>query len=276
MRILYFELPWVPEVIFFRLKEGNYAAKPLQRGAKRREEKNNLWSHEPGTSFPCEKSVQELNRVVDWFDKKNNNCDWIVKTAAPRGTLWDSKPVFVAEIGEYANKTTIMAGSEEENDFSRSFQNAVRYALDSKFKEIQNLKPVQEEALFKFIQRNDVFSVLPTGCGKSLIFQLVPIVCSYLHDQGFKYPKNATLVVVCPLSALIESHIQELADHGIAACSLGDAGLLDDDIPKHSIVFTSPELIVREEKWRKLLQSKEVQENLFGLVTDEAHVVPKW
>jgi len=32
------------------------------------------------------------------------------------------------------------------------------------------------------------------------------------------------VVVVCPLSALIESHIQELADHGIAAFSLGDAG----------------------------------------------------
>ena len=45
-----------------------------------------LWSHEPGTSFPCEKSVQVLNRVVDWFDKNNNNCDWIVKTAASRGT----------------------------------------------------------------------------------------------------------------------------------------------------------------------------------------------
>ena len=45
-----------------------------------------LWSHQPGTSFPRKKSVQELNRVVDWFDKNNNNCDWIVKTAASRGT----------------------------------------------------------------------------------------------------------------------------------------------------------------------------------------------
>ena len=27
-----------------------------------------LWSHEPGTSFPFEKSVQELSRVVDWFN----------------------------------------------------------------------------------------------------------------------------------------------------------------------------------------------------------------
>jgi len=32
------------------------------------------------------------------------------------------------------------------------------------------------------------------------------------------------MVVVSTLSALIESHIQELADHGIAAFSLGDAG----------------------------------------------------
>ena len=61
----------------------------------------------------------------------------------------------------------------------------------------------------------------------------MPIVCSYLRDQGLKYPKIATLVVVCPLSALIESHIQELANHGIAVCTLGDAGLLEDDIPKH-------------------------------------------
>ncbi|CAH3153422.1 unnamed protein product, partial [Porites lobata] len=29
-------------------------------------------------------------------------------------------------------------------------------------------------------------------------------------------------------------------------------------------------------RWRKLLQSQEFQDNLFGLVTDEAHVVPKW
>ena len=169
-----------------------------------------------------------------------------------------------------------MAAAEEDSDLSRSFQNAVRYALFSKFSEIRQLKPVQEEALFQFIQRKDVFSVLPTGCGKSLIFQVVPVVSSYLHDQGFNYPKNAVLVVICPLSSLIESHIQELAVHGVAACSLGDDGLLEEDILRHSIVCTSPELIVREERWRKLLQRKEFQENIFGLVTDEAHVVPKW
>jgi len=69
--------------------------------------------------------------------------------------------------------------SEEESDFSRSFQNAKRYALDSKFMEIQNLKPVQEAALFKYILRNDVFSVLPTGCGKSLILCRLS-VCTFM------------------------------------------------------------------------------------------------
>ena len=38
-----FDLPWVPEVIFLARLRERAAAEPLQRGAKRREEKNNLW-----------------------------------------------------------------------------------------------------------------------------------------------------------------------------------------------------------------------------------------
>ena len=72
-----------------------------------------------------------------------------------------------------------------------------------------------------------MFAVLPTGCRKSLIFQLVPKVCEYLHDHGFEYPKAVILVVVCPLSALIDSHIQELKDHGRSACSLTDQDILE-------------------------------------------------
>ena len=98
-------------------------------------------------------------------------------------------------------------------EFERAFRGAVQYALDTGFTEILELKPVQEEALLHFVKREYVFAVLPTECGKSLIFQLVPKVCEYLHDHGFEYPKAAILVVVCPLSALIDSHIQELKDH---------------------------------------------------------------
>ena len=55
----------------------------------------------------------------------------------------------------------------------------------------------------------------------------MPKVCEYLHDHGFEYPKAAILVVVCPLSSLIDSHIQELKDHGISACSLTDQDILE-------------------------------------------------
>ena len=54
--------PWVPEDIFFLsilMVRGEAA---LTRG-----EKNNLWSQEYATSFPCEKSVQNLNWVTDWI-----------------------------------------------------------------------------------------------------------------------------------------------------------------------------------------------------------------
>ena len=37
------------------------------RRSRVNEEKNNLWSQEYATSFPCEKSVQNLNWVTDWI-----------------------------------------------------------------------------------------------------------------------------------------------------------------------------------------------------------------
>ena len=84
-------------------------------------------------------------------------------------------------------------------EFERAFRGAIQYALNSGFSEILELRPVQEEALLHLIKSEDVFAVLPTGCGKSLIFQLVPKVCSYLHDRGFSYPKAAILVVILSL-----------------------------------------------------------------------------
>ena len=38
----------------------------------------------------------------------------------------------------------------------------------------------------------------------------------------------------------------------------------------------NPEVLILNEKWRKMLQSPIYQSNLFGIVADEAHVIPKW
>ena len=102
--------------------------------------------------------------------------------------------------------------ADDGSEFERAFRGAVQFALDSGFSNILELKPVQEEALLHFIKRKHVFAVLPTGCGNSLIFQIVLRVCAYLHDREFNYPKAAVLVVVWPLTALIDAHIKQLKD----------------------------------------------------------------
>ena len=43
-----------------------------------------------------------------------------------------------------------------------------------------------------------------------------------------------------------------------------------------SIVFTGPESITKNKKWREMLRGKIYQKNLFGIVTDEVHVILKW
>ena len=123
-----------------------------------------------------------------------------------------------------------------------------------------------------------MFAVLPTGWGKSLIFQIIPDVCSYLHDRGFPYPKAAITIVVCPLTSLVESHIRELDRRGIRSCSLSGKNLDEKElfVGKYSFVFANPESLINNEKWCAMLQTEVYQANLFGLVTDEAHVVPKW
>ncbi|CAB4010341.1 Werner syndrome ATP-dependent helicase-like [Paramuricea clavata] len=162
-------------------------------------------------------------------------------------------------------------------DFSQAIRKSISFPLES-FPNIKELKAVQEDAIISFVRRRDVFGVLPTGYGKSLIFQLIPGICRYLNKTGFPYPSNPILIVICPLNALIESHLKELSACGVSACSLSDGSVNIDDLiaGKFSIVLASPEAIVDNTKWRNMLQEPLFQENIFGLVTDEAHVVPKW
>ena len=123
------------------------------------------------------------------------------------------------------------------------------------------------------MQRKDVYmlSYRPV-CGKSMIFQLVPKICFYPHNiTDFTTQRTCTVVVlICPLNSLIEWRIQELADHGIAACSRGDDGFLEGDILKHSLVFTSPELIICEERCRNMFTKQGRSRKYFGFqATDE-------
>ena len=65
---------------------------------------------------------------------------------------------------------------------------------------------------------------------------------------------------------------------GISATCLSNDELDERGIlaGKYSIVFANPESLIMNAKWREMLSTEIYQNNLFGVVTDEAHVIPKW
>ena len=160
-----------------------------------------------------------------------------------------------------------------------AFEAILTSVLEERFPEIESLTEHQKKALLAVIHRKDVFARLPTGHGKSIIFQLLPDVCKYLYLSGYCYPHRAIILVVCPLKSLVDSHIRELRNRGISAASLsGEDDVDENNLFKgaYSFVFGSPESFLQNEKWRNMLRSNIYQDRTFAIVADEVHVVPKW
>ena len=124
------------------------------------------------------------------------------------------------------------------------FEEILTSVLEERFPEIENLTEHQRKALLAVINRKDVFAILPTGHGKSIIFQLLPDICKYLYLSGYSYPHHAITLVVCPLKYLVHSHIRELRNHGISAAEFGCEDADENNLlgkGAHSFVFGSPE-----------------------------------
>lgn len=148
-------------------------------------------------------------------------------------------------------------------------------AVLSRFPHISVLKPEQEDALINFIQGKDVVALLPTGFGKSLIFQLAPLVAKELATRNGT-ELNPIVVVVSPLLALMEDQIMEAGKLGVSAAQLGvheEQDILDG---RFSLVFGSPESWLLNSKWRRMLSSAAYRDNILGVVVDEVHLTYKW
>lgn len=150
---------------------------------------------------------------------------------------------------------------------------AIRAVLET-IPDIKELKPEQEECLRNFIEGKDVIGLLPTGFGKSLIYQLTPLVAKKMGKP--KANANPVVIVVSPLLALIEDQIKEAGIMGVTAGQLGVSDDQDIIDGKFSIVFGSPESWILNTKWREMLASRTYQDNTVGIVVDEVHVTYKW
>ena len=136
----------------------------------------------------------------------------------------------------------------------------------------ENGQPMQRSIVEGVMAREHVLSILPTGAGKSLCYQIPALS---------RYDKTGALtVVVSPLVALMADQVAGLEAKGIGSCvtingllsmperadaldrvRLGDAG----------IVIVAPEQL-RSVSFRRALDQREIG----GWVLDEAHCLSKW
>jgi ATP-dependent DNA helicase RecQ len=125
------------------------------------------------------------------------------------------------------------------------------------------LRPGQREAIAAAVEGRDVLAVLPTGAGKSAIYELAGLL------------RGGPTVVVSPLIALQNDQLDHLRAVGLSAtvvnsqqsASARRAALADPG----QFVFLSPEQLSNEQTRAALRRTDPV---LF--VVDEAHLVSQW
>ena len=125
------------------------------------------------------------------------------------------------------------------------FDKAVKSALDKvSSRGISNLTNHQSKALLNFLSGKDTFVCLPTGHGKSLIYQLCPVVVKELSSLGLKqFPSDPVVVVISPLNSLIEDQIRSCQRMGLKVCKVDSESLEKlKDTFDFEIVYASPEI----------------------------------
>ena len=130
-----------------------------------------------------------------------------------------------------------------------------------------SFKVLQEEAIEHILQKKDLLTILPTGSGKSLIFQVPTLMMS------------GVTVVISPLVALMQDQVMNLNSNGIAAVALTSLNSNEqNDLEFQRVVngevkflYVAPERFTNEYFLNSL---KSVNINFF--VIDEAHCVSEW
>lgn len=133
------------------------------------------------------------------------------------------------------------------------------------------LRPMQSAAIAAGVEGRDCLTVLPTGGGKSLCYQVPPLVTG-----------KAT-IVVSPLIALMRDQVRGLELNGYAAAAI-HSGIDHDearDILKRlvqgeiNLVLAAPERVVTP-GFKSFLASLADADRLGAIAVDEAHCISQW
>lgn len=138
----------------------------------------------------------------------------------------------------------------------------------------KSFRPGQLDAIKGTLGGQDTLVVLPTGGGKSLTFQIPPLI-----------KDNCFTVVVCPLVALARDQVTHCQELGIEAeiwnCEVDDLKRrnivrdLISDGPSLRLLYTTPESL-RKPQLRDTLKEAHSMGTLCSFAIDEAHCISQW
>lgn len=131
----------------------------------------------------------------------------------------------------------------------------------------ESFLPGQEKAIDNILLHKDTVVVLPTGGGKSLIFQLPALIL------------EGITIVISPLIALMKDQVDSLDRVGIPATFINSSISTQETTNRlealrkgrYKIVYIAPERFYNQEFLREL---KSIKVSLFAI--DEAHCVSQW
>ena len=154
--------------------------------------------------------------------------------------------------------------------FMSSVDNAIHKSLYLNI----NLKPKQVVCLESIYNKKDTVAILPTGYGKSLIYQLLPPLLSKCE--------KAVVLVISPLNSLIDDQIKKInncSEIRATALKVGESqqnkvcGNRDDMC---DIVFLHPETCLSSKDGLSTLSSALFQKHVQAIVIDETHCILEW
>tara|TARA_B100000809_G_C15116152_1_gene522509 strand:+ start:644 stop:2533 length:1890 start_codon:yes stop_codon:yes gene_type:complete len=125
----------------------------------------------------------------------------------------------------------------------------------------------QEEIIKTVLQQKDVITLLPTGGGKSICFQVPALV------------KEGVCLVISPLIALMQDQVENLKNRNIKATTIkagssqNDIITLFDNIKFGNIKF----LYISPERLQSTFIQQKIKElNVSFVAIDEAHCISEW
>ncbi|MGB3751719.1 MAG: ATP-dependent DNA helicase RecQ, partial [Arcobacteraceae bacterium] len=148
-----------------------------------------------------------------------------------------------------------------------SNRNISKQEVLKKYFGFDSFRNIQEQAIDHILEKKDLLTILPTGSGKSLIFQLPTLMMS-----------GAT-VVISPLIALMQDQVVNLQQNGITASMINSQNSIEENnfifeqlrTNQLKFLYIAPERFQSGDFLEKL---KSIDINFF--VIDEAHCVSEW